>query len=76
MLKPAVLIRLPQFELRSNLAMTRFYFQVALFVIASRAESTAWQSLKIIFNKRSEVKNNFQVAYENTTTTQNTFQAA
>ena len=27
-------------------------FQAALVVIASRAERTAWQSLKIIFNKQ------------------------
>ena len=37
-------------------------FQVALIVIASRAESTAWQSPKIIFNEWNEVKNNFWVA--------------
>ena len=27
-------------------------------------QSQAWQSLKIIFNEWSEVKNNFQVAYQ------------
>ncbi|MBQ5429447.1 MAG: hypothetical protein IIU35_03500 [Neisseriaceae bacterium] len=39
-------------------------------------QSKAWQSPKIIFNMRSEVKNNFRVAYKNTTAMQKAFQAA
>ncbi|MBR0128803.1 MAG: hypothetical protein IJM09_03205 [Neisseriaceae bacterium] len=40
---------LPRLALRQVSLLTRFKFQAAHFVIASRAVSTAWQSPKIIF---------------------------
>ncbi|MBP3221761.1 MAG: hypothetical protein J6M43_06965 [Neisseriaceae bacterium] len=54
-----------------------FYFQVAPIVIASRAESTAWQSPETIFKRAaSEFKNCFRVAYPKKRQCKKSFQAA
>ena len=43
----------------------KFRFQAAHIVIASRAESTAWQSPETIFKRAtSEFKNCFRAAYQ------------
>ncbi|MBP5789575.1 MAG: hypothetical protein J6W29_05010 [Neisseriaceae bacterium] len=55
---------LPRFELRSNLAMTRFKFQAAHFVIASLTKVRRSNLLKLFLTSISEVKNNFRVAYQ------------